>query len=267
MPLRADDWVLHLDEETQMDAYSLRACIDFIERQADADLGQGIIHYNAHDFWHAVLPTVGDISRVQDDYGRVAWQTNWARRASLGVHGSFLLLSGRVENAVGWETDVLTEDYWFCWSAMRRGFRIGLVPAIAREVSPRNLKDYSRQRRRWFTGIRAMGRPVGKLTLVLWCWRLLKPMYWAMSWHTTNQDARMPRWFFVSQLLCPVIERVFCAFGILVQDYDAGLTWSSMLMSQLLSLPMNMLLQFVDSYGIVAALLFPEKGFYIIAKS
>lgn len=27
-----DDWVLHLDEETQIDAFAVRACIDFIER-------------------------------------------------------------------------------------------------------------------------------------------------------------------------------------------------------------------------------------------
>jgi hypothetical protein len=28
----SDDWVLHLDEETQIDAYATQVCIDFIER-------------------------------------------------------------------------------------------------------------------------------------------------------------------------------------------------------------------------------------------
>ena len=30
--LREDDWVLHLDEETQIDAYAIKAVLDFIER-------------------------------------------------------------------------------------------------------------------------------------------------------------------------------------------------------------------------------------------
>ena len=30
--LRNDDWVLHLDEETQIDAFAVRTCLDFIER-------------------------------------------------------------------------------------------------------------------------------------------------------------------------------------------------------------------------------------------
>ena len=30
--LQEDDWVLHLDEETQIDAYAIKAVIDFIER-------------------------------------------------------------------------------------------------------------------------------------------------------------------------------------------------------------------------------------------
>jgi hypothetical protein len=28
--LHSDDWVLHLDEETQIDAFAVRACLDFI---------------------------------------------------------------------------------------------------------------------------------------------------------------------------------------------------------------------------------------------
>lgn len=35
------------------------------------------------------------------------------QKASLGIHGAFLLASGKVQNAVTWETDCVTEDYWF----------------------------------------------------------------------------------------------------------------------------------------------------------
>lgn len=30
--LTSDDWILHLDEETQTDEYAVRACLEFIER-------------------------------------------------------------------------------------------------------------------------------------------------------------------------------------------------------------------------------------------
>ena len=30
--LQEDDWVLHLDEETQIDAYAIKAVVEFIER-------------------------------------------------------------------------------------------------------------------------------------------------------------------------------------------------------------------------------------------
>ena len=38
MELRSEDWVLHLDEETQVDAFAARTCLDFVER-GDRDFG------------------------------------------------------------------------------------------------------------------------------------------------------------------------------------------------------------------------------------
>lgn len=39
MVLQNEDWVLHLDEETVIDEYGLKACLDFVTRQTDADVG------------------------------------------------------------------------------------------------------------------------------------------------------------------------------------------------------------------------------------
>lgn len=36
--LSSEDWVLHLDEETEIDGYLLNACVDFIERGSE-DVG------------------------------------------------------------------------------------------------------------------------------------------------------------------------------------------------------------------------------------
>jgi len=106
------DWVLHLDEETFVDAYALEACIDVIER-SKIDFAQGYIFYNHHGYWQNWLLTLGDMVRVTDDIGRYQWQANCLGTPLFGVHGSFFLVNGDVENVTTWDTDNLTEDYWF----------------------------------------------------------------------------------------------------------------------------------------------------------
>ena len=72
-----------------------------------------MIHYNSDGYWDNVLTTLGDLDRVQQDWGRIRFQTKWLGHAALGVHGAYMLNRGVVEHAVTWETDILTEDYWF----------------------------------------------------------------------------------------------------------------------------------------------------------
>lgn len=125
MRLQDDDWVLHIDEETVIDEYLIRKCIEIITKQDHDEIGTGVIHYNIEGYWSSIVPTIGDLSRVQDDWGRCQWFANCPHRAALGIHGSFFLSSGKAENAVTWQTAHLTEDYWFLLGAMKKGFRIG----------------------------------------------------------------------------------------------------------------------------------------------
>lgn len=111
--LRDDDWVLHLDEETVIDEHTVKAAIQFIEEEKGYHLGQGIILYNAHNFWKHTLPTIADIPRARDDYGKFFLGPSFIHHPFLGMHGSFLLISGSVQNAVGWDTDSKAEDMWF----------------------------------------------------------------------------------------------------------------------------------------------------------
>jgi cellulose synthase/poly-beta-1,6-N-acetylglucosamine synthase-like glycosyltransferase len=48
----------------------------------------------------------------------------------------------------------LAEDFEFSQDAWRRGFTCGRVHGIVREQSPTTLRDFLKQRRRWFMGIR-----------------------------------------------------------------------------------------------------------------
>lgn len=48
----------------------------------------------------------------------------------------------------------LAEDFEFSQDAWRRGFTCGRIHGIVREQSPTTLRDFLKQRRRWFMGIR-----------------------------------------------------------------------------------------------------------------
>ena len=60
--------------------------------------------------------------------GRFFAQFAWIHRPIFGVHGSFLLLNGAVENEITWDLDgYLVEDYAFSLRYMQRGYTCGLI--------------------------------------------------------------------------------------------------------------------------------------------
>jgi len=152
------DWVLHLDEETAVDSHCVLACIDFMEREPAYEWGQGIILYNTVNYWNNSVLTFSEVVRFRDDLGRFAFQHGHVHVPLWGCHGSFLLTSGRVENAVSWDTDCLAEDFWFANQAWwYYGIGGGFIPSIAREQSNWSYMDLLKQRRRWFCGMLKIG--------------------------------------------------------------------------------------------------------------
>jgi hypothetical protein len=113
--LTPDDWVLHLDEESIVDAQAIQRCYNFIRHEVDFDIGQGLILYNSRNTWKNWFLTAADILRIRDDLGKLYLQSFVVHKPWWGLRGSFLLLRGNVEQEVGWDTDCLTEDY--CFSA------------------------------------------------------------------------------------------------------------------------------------------------------
>lgn len=52
MELSDDDWVLHLDEESEIDEYVVKTCLDFIER-GDEDIGMvSRLHFMTQQGFH-----------------------------------------------------------------------------------------------------------------------------------------------------------------------------------------------------------------------
>jgi hypothetical protein len=72
-----------------------------------------MIFFNAFNYWKSPLLTIADLSRSADDLGRFHVLLAHIHIPLRGLHGSFVLLNGQVENAVTWDTDCLVEDYWF----------------------------------------------------------------------------------------------------------------------------------------------------------
>ena len=128
--LEEKDWVLHLDEETQIDSYAIKTVIDFIER-GDRLIGmvccceknvylllplifQGTILYNTGVYWRNPFLTAVELYRVVADWGSFRLPVYLWKRPMCGwLHGSFILINGDVENRVTWDTSCVAEDYWF----------------------------------------------------------------------------------------------------------------------------------------------------------
>ena len=161
MKLTAEDWVLHLDEESTIDSGSLEACINFIER-TKYHFGQGIILYNQHEYWKRPLITVADAIRVGDDIGRFHFQYKTIHQPIFGAHGSFLLTNGALENDITWEISGMTEDFEFALRSWIKGYKCGEILGVVREQSPQSILDFLKQRRRWFVGIRTVKHPIAR---------------------------------------------------------------------------------------------------------
>jgi hypothetical protein len=220
MNFSKDDWILHLDEETIVDEESLEACILFCKRSPHL-LGQGIILYNNHGYWNNRLIAVADAVRTGDDMGRFFAQLAWVNRPIFGLHGSFLLVNGAIENEITWDLKgYLVEDYAFSLPYMNGGCTCGFVDGFAREQSPITLLDFLKQRRRWIVGIRSLS------------YASLWPAYWATLWQmgplarvlavVASATHYGPWWFVLPAAFATVVNLYQYLLGMLIQDLDLG---------------------------------------------
>ena len=264
--LGAEDWVLHLDEESVIDRASLESCIRFCRRSPWL-LGQGVLLYNAHGFWRRPLIAVADAVRTGDDVGRFFAQLAWLHRPVFGLHGSFLLVNGALANEIGWDHEgSLVEDYAFSLRCLERGHGCGWIDGFVREQSPRTIRDLLRQRRRWIVGIRGLS------------YRALWPAYWVTMWQLAPfgrlaalalaWSTAAPWWLVVSSQLVAVTYAWVYLVGMLVQDHDRGHGWGTILVHAVLVLALLPLAMLLEAAAIVWALVTRERdlGFEVVAK-
>ncbi|PIA92572.1 Beta-1,4-mannosyltransferase egh [Cercospora beticola] len=221
MELGDNDWVLHLDEETIVDTHCVLSCISFIERATEYDWGQGIITYNTVNYWKNPFLTFAEICRVRDDLGRFQFMQSTLHMPLWGAHGSFFLASGKIENAVTFNTECITEDFWFANRAWwDHGYREGHIPSVAREQSNWTVMDLLKQRRRWIAGNWKVGI-FGKCGVVAWFVLGFEPL---LATALRFSLVAMPYTIALMMKVHLLFSLFTYAFATFLSDVDAGVS-------------------------------------------
>jgi len=70
----------------------------------------------------------------------------------LGFHGEGLILKGSVLKEIGFGFNSITEDFRFAMELCKKGYRTWHSSTRVSILSPNSIKDFVRQRTRWFKG-------------------------------------------------------------------------------------------------------------------
>ncbi len=276
-PLRDNEWILHLDEEshiTEQLVVGIREAVTEEETSGEYRIGQGLILYH-RDLESNPVFTLADSIRVADDVGRFHLQYR-LNRVLFGMHGSFVLVRNSVEKEVGFDftpAGCTTEDTTWGLSQMGAGNRFRWVEGTVVEQSPRRLIDFIKQRRRWFSGMwwAALHAPVGlrhRLSL------LVTMFLWSVGWFNLVYS-----WIHLASgviLPAPIAILGEFVFTVYVANYLLGL-WVSLtdrktdsptaragyLIKQLLWMPIHAT---IEAAAVVYALFKPEASFHVVAK-
>ena len=277
----AEDWLVHLDEETLFDQETIWAIFNFIEQETTAvgqhqrpypRIGQGIILYGTHGVvnW---MTTLADSIRVGDDYGRFRLQYEHGK-AVFGIHGSFIVVNNGVEQMVGLDhgpAASITEDAYFALYAQSMGVEFGFIHTYMYEKSPFTVRDFIKQRHRWFgglwycvlhNGLPWHDRIVLATFMVMWSvsWLCIAMVYINLLYPTGT-----PVWLAVAGGVSFAYYVTLYLVGYFKTfDWHAGRArFLSGLLVQILFIPIFSLM---EGAGVLYGLLAPPKGFYIVQK-
>jgi len=172
-PIPDDAWIVHLDEESRplrSGITGIAAAIHEEEASGKLRIGQGTITYH-RDWANHPFFTLADCIRTGSDLGRL-YLSMKVGVPLFGLHGSFIVVRNDVERALGFDVGPkgsLTEDAWWGTIAMDQGYRCRWVEGHVAEQCTFSVRDFLKQRRRWFSGMActALRAPVS------WKWRAL----------------------------------------------------------------------------------------------
>ena len=130
--IQDDEWIVHLDEETQLSSDSVKGILNFIQEDRH-HVGQGMIIY-AHEqpffrSWTTFLQnricTVADSFRVTEDLGKIRGQFKLWNKAIFGMKGSYVVTKAKAEKAVSFDNGLAgstAEDAYFAIKAIGESY-------------------------------------------------------------------------------------------------------------------------------------------------
>lgn len=276
--LAPDTWIFHLDEESQLSpslVIGIRDAVVEEEASGRHRIGQGAILYGRNLRRHPFL-TLADSVRTGDDLGRFHLQARLGVTV-FGLHGSFILVRASVEQQsdfdVGPEGSI-TEDAFWAVRQMALGNRCRWVDGYLLEQSTQSAGDFVRQRRRWFSGlVRVVLYAETTLTV-----RLVLALFmtvWSLSWigmiYTVANlylGLRTPVVLAGLADLALVTAAATYVIGLAVMLRERRRlpvhVRAALYLAQVVLLPMFAVL---EAAGVVLALVRPESGFHVVAKS
>ncbi|KAL4805108.1 glycosyltransferase family 2 protein [Aspergillus unguis] len=264
--LTKDDWVLHLDEESEADAYAIQSCLDFIER-GTGDVAIGTIFYNGANHWSNALLSAAEAMRIADAFGRFQLPVRLFQRPLLGwMHGSWNLINGAVENNVTWDTDCIAEDFWFAYEAAALGHKFGWLHAVVREQPPCTIQDFFRQRRRWYTGILSIESFIVKfmvsMSIASAAVGLILPVYGLFGY-----PVPVPNWYFHWVLFNDAVHVHGLVAASVMQDMTmTEIQWVDVALNALKTVLLSPVIHIMQAAALVSSWVQPSRGFKIIEK-
>lgn len=278
---RDQDWIIHLDEETRFDTDTVCRIQNFVikedlavrhDMQSMPRIGQGVIIYGRGRIvnW---LTTLADSIRVGDDYGRFRLQYEMGR-ANMGIHGSFIVINSGLESTIGFDHGApasITEDAYFALVAQSQGVRFGFINAFMYEKSPFTVRDFIKQRHRWFGGlwICALSReiPFSQRYILITFMAM-----WSISWLCIAMvfvnlviPTGTPAWLAIIGGVSFLYYVTLYVIGF-VRTFslsDGRRRFIGLLILQVLLIPV---FSIMESAGVLYGLIKPPTGFYIVQK-
>jgi egghead protein (zeste-white 4 protein) len=277
-PIPEKAWIVHLDEETQPTPSGVKGICKFIaaeEASGRLRIGQGALLYHREWSRHPFL-TLADNVRTGDDFARFFFQHSLGL-ALFGLHGSYIVVRNDVEKATGGfdfgPHGDITEDAFWAMKAMQEGRRTAWVEGYLEEQSCMSLKDFLRQRRRWFQGlvkvvlhapVKPRWRVFLGLNTILWGIAPLSVLYTLFTiFYSVQIDRNV-------QLLANFSFGIFAAWyitGLEANMAEHGIAgfWrrSGLRVLQIVLLPVFSLM---EGMGVLYALSTPADGFQVVKK-
>jgi egghead protein (zeste-white 4 protein) len=275
LPDRA--WIMHLDEESHITRSVVLGIYRAVVEEHSSEsprIGQGLILYH-RNLEEDLIFGLADSIRSGDDLGRFYVQHRLGVTL-FGLHGSFILVRNDIEKEIGFDVGPegsVTEDAFWALEHMALGRRCRWVDGVIVEQAPQRLRDFLKQRRRWFVGLCQVVRhaPVPlrwrlplAFSIVAWSLAWLGVLYTYVNF-ITGIDTPDLIW----------LAGTF-AFAVYVTQYLVGLRinmdhrgirgfWrrARLYVLQVLLVPVFALM---EAAGVVYGIVKPESAFHVIRK-